>query len=727
MDPEFFARQKQPAVALSNYVNHLHSLDLNQVTVWQQTLDVEPDGWYISAEVDDVNWRELPQRELLLAWLKRTTEQIKQRSSPWPEEGNRRLTGVLSQLHFAPTVQAKNHLLQEHVPSETIAVTGNTVIDALFLAIEKLKKPEIKAEMEHMFPFLENSSRMVLITAHRRENHGEPMEAIAMAIKQLAFHYPDSIFVLPLYPNPKVKVPLSAHLAAINNVHLIEPQEYLPFVYLMMRATLILIYLLKECYMKKTLKLTTLSCALLYSSLGLTFESRSLEDSVEKAVLSNPEIGAQFQDFQSSLEGKKVARGALLPEINASARAGREWEGGTNWTRRGYTLELRQLLFDGFASLNEVKLLGLEKLSDYYELLATVDNVALEAALAHIDVLRYREMEGLAEENYQMHVSTLRQIEERQMSGIGRGVDLEQAYGREALAQSNLMVESGNLNDVLQRYQRIVGEPASASLLPAPSVAADLPVDNLNFNDSLRKNPSLLSKQALVQAADKGRSIARGRLSPTVHLKAATGRDRNPNPNNPSYRDAQASNVQIEATYNLYRGGADSARIRQTAAQEYAARDVRDYTCRNMQQELNIAWNTIERIRAQIPFLEAHEMATSRVRVAYMQQFQIGERSLLDVLDTENELFDARRAIASARYDLQQAELRWLTFSHRVLSALGLADPYADEVPEEMAQLDLSDEVIELCSKPVPNTSNLKPVSVKYNEGMNPPLLVEVE
>ena len=81
MDPEFFTRQKQPAVALSNYVNCLLSLDLNQVTVWQQALDIEPDGWYISAEVDDVNWRELPQRELLLTWLKRTTEQIKQRSS----------------------------------------------------------------------------------------------------------------------------------------------------------------------------------------------------------------------------------------------------------------------------------------------------------------------------------------------------------------------------------------------------------------------------------------------------------------------------------------------------------------------------------------------------------------------------------------------------------------------------------------------------------------------
>lgn len=479
----------------------------------------------------------------------------------------------------------------------------------------------------------------------------------------------------------------------------------------------------------KKIKLTVLACVFAYGSPSWGMDSLSLEQSVERAILSNPEVGARFQDFQSSLEGKNVAKGALLPEVNASGWTGREWEGSasdraaSDWTRRGYTVELRQLLFDGFSTLNAVKQLGFEKLAGYYELLATVDNVALAAADAHIDVLRYRDLRELAEENYYMHASTLRQIEERQRSGIGRGVDLEQAYGREALAQSNVMTESGNLNDILQRYQRIVGAPAPAILLTPPSVAADIPQKPDNFNSFLIHNPSLLSKQALVQAAKLGKDSAKGRLSPTLELKAATGRDKNPNPNTPNYRDTQSSNVQLVMSYNLYRGGADSARIRQTAAQEYAARNVRDYTCRNIQQELNIAWNNIERIRSQIPFLEKHELATSRVRVAYMQQFQIGERSLLDVLDTENELFDARRALINARYDLQKTELRWLTFSHRVLPALGLAAPHSDVEPEEIKQLDLSDEVIAICSKPKPDTSNLKPVEISYGENLTPPVI----
>lgn len=481
--------------------------------------------------------------------------------------------------------------------------------------------------------------------------------------------------------------------------------------------------------MNLNLKLIALSCALIFSTSSFAAENMSLAQSVERAVLSNPELGARFQDFQSSLEGQKVARGALLPEINAQAWTGKEWQGSasnrasSNWTRRGYTVELRQLVFNGFKTVNQVKQLGLEKLSAYYELMATVDNLAFEAAKAHIDVQRYREMEALARENYDMHLSILRQIEDRQVSGIGRGVDLEQAYGRQALAQSNLMTESGSLNDVLQRYHRIVGVPAPAILFDAPSVEDSLPVTIGPFDKELRRSPSILSKQALVQAANAGKNVARGNLSPTLELKAATGRDKNPNPNNPDYRDAQSSSVQLVASYNLYRGGADSARIRQTIAQEYAARDVRDYTCRNMQQELNVAWNGIQRLRSQIPFLQQHEMATSKVRVAYMQQFHIGQRSLLDLLDTENELFDARRALSNAQYDLQQAELHWLALANKILPAVGLAQPYDEHLPKEADGIEFPEETFQACMTPLPDLTNLKPMDVQYGRNLTPPHL----
>lgn len=160
--------------------------------------------------------------------------------SPWPEEANRRLTGVLSTLHFAPTIRAKENLLAEQVPDERIIVTGNTVIDALMLAVQRLEQQEYQQEFSARFDFLEKFERMVLITIHRRENHGEPLVHIVNAIKRLSERYPDTAFTLVLHPNPNVKLYLQENLAGLPNVFLLPPQEYLPFVFLMKKCHFIL-------------------------------------------------------------------------------------------------------------------------------------------------------------------------------------------------------------------------------------------------------------------------------------------------------------------------------------------------------------------------------------------------------------------------------------------------------------------------------------------------------
>lgn len=449
---------------------------------------------------------------------------------------------------------------------------------------------------------------------------------------------------------------------------------------------------------------------------------------VEKALTTHPEVKARYEDFVSSLEGQNVARGEWRPQVTAQGWAGKEWrtrisgESNKDWSRPGWNLDLRQLLFDGGTTTENIRQWGFEKLSGYYELLATSNNTANETVAAYLDVLRYREMVRLAKNNYDLHDSTLAQIRERQMSGVGRGVDLEQANGRLALAQANLMTENGNLNDVSQRYRRLVGEYPVGNMDPVPDVGGKFKLgsDVLNFEDSLRRNPSLLSKQALVLAAQAGEKSAKGTRAPLVELRAGVGRDRT-DPDG-IYRDMQTANVQVVMTYHLYRGGADEARVRQTAAQGYAAKDVADYTCRNVQQELSVAWNNIVRLRQQLPFLLEHEISTSKVREAYQQQFKIGQRSLLDLLDTENELFDARRALTNAQYDLKIQEYQSLALSSKLLESLELAQPYSSSLPEENESLALPDHMLTTCMTPVPNTENLVPVVV-YREGVQPPLL----
>ena len=161
--------------------------------------------------------------------------------SPWPEEGNRKLTGALAALHFAPTELSRENLLQESVKPKTISVTGNTVIDALQWVVAKLKQSEnISMQFSEQFSFLDDSKRMILVTGHRRESFGSGFENICKALKTIALKYPESDIVYPVHLNPNVREPVTRLLSGIDNIHLIEPLDYLPFVYLMNQAYLIL-------------------------------------------------------------------------------------------------------------------------------------------------------------------------------------------------------------------------------------------------------------------------------------------------------------------------------------------------------------------------------------------------------------------------------------------------------------------------------------------------------
>jgi UDP-N-acetylglucosamine 2-epimerase (non-hydrolysing) len=159
--------------------------------------------------------------------------------SPYPEEANRKLTAVLTKYHFVPTYYARENLLSEKVSHDFIFVTGNTVIDALLLIKNKIEKtPKLQRMLEDRFHFLR--SKVVLITGHRRENFGHGFEDICLAIKTLAKNFSNVDFVYPVHLNPNVQEPVKRYLSGLNNVYLIEPQEYVPFVYLMMRSYIIL-------------------------------------------------------------------------------------------------------------------------------------------------------------------------------------------------------------------------------------------------------------------------------------------------------------------------------------------------------------------------------------------------------------------------------------------------------------------------------------------------------
>jgi len=160
--------------------------------------------------------------------------------APWPEEMNRRLAGALTTIHFSPTVRARENLLLENVPAERICVTGNTVIDALLNVVDRVRNDATLARtFARQFGFLDTGKRLVLVTGHRRENFGDGFERICRGLATLAGRN-DIEIVYPVHLNPNVQEPVKRILAGIGNIHLIEPLDYLPFVYLMDRSSIII-------------------------------------------------------------------------------------------------------------------------------------------------------------------------------------------------------------------------------------------------------------------------------------------------------------------------------------------------------------------------------------------------------------------------------------------------------------------------------------------------------
>lgn len=399
----------------------------------------------------------------------------------------------------------------------------------------------------------------------------------------------------------------------------------------------------------------------------------SVREAAQKAVVANPEVQARWHVFRASQDEQDVARGGYLPRLDLAAGIGREHQhdpglADRDYTRRGATLTLTQMVFDGFATSSEVSRLGYAKLTRYFELVDASETAALEALRAYEDVLRYRELVKLAQDNYVQHKQVFDQIAERAKAGVGRRVDLEQANGRLALAESNLLTEASNLHDVSTRYQRVVGEVPAAGLAPVELGREGLPPA---VAEALRLayagNPAFNAAVENIRAAQSELEGRRSRFYPRLDLRA-----RGDVGQNIDGVDGHSNTrvVELVLNYNLFNGNSDRAALRQYAERLNTAKDQRDKACRDLRQTLAIAHNDVQRLEEQKRYLDQHQLSIAKARDAYRKQFDIGQRTLLDLLDTENEYFQARRAYTNAVYDQGIAIARTLAGMGRLLPAL---------------------------------------------------------
>jgi len=411
-----------------------------------------------------------------------------------------------------------------------------------------------------------------------------------------------------------------------------------------------------------------------------------LKSAVEKAVTSNPEVTARFNAYLAANEAVGVARSGFLPRIDFNAGIGRDSDRITsrnpetqNLSRSQLGLSLTQLLWDGLGTQREVERVSHEKLTRYFELLDVTEQTALEAARAYYDVIRYRRLVALAEENYIAHRSASQRIQSKFSAGVGSGVDLEQANARLALAESNLTTEVANLHDVSSRYLRIVGETPPQGALPTTLLDKGLPggIDDV-LSTAVRQSPSVSASIESLRAARAATDVSRSAFQPKLEARARADGGKNIDGILDQKRN---STVELVLNWNLYKGGGDQARVRQQTNIVSQAADLRDKACRDTRQTTAIAFNDIRKLTDQLAQLDRNTLAIEKARDAYRQQFDIGKRSLLDLLNAENELYTAKRAYATADVDRALAYARTQAGLTQLTTQLGIAraDRNADE------------------------------------------------
>jgi adhesin transport system outer membrane protein len=410
-----------------------------------------------------------------------------------------------------------------------------------------------------------------------------------------------------------------------------------------------------------------------------TAAANNVKDAALQAIEFNPDVQASWHEFTAAEQEVRIARSGYLPTVDIGATTGktnRDYDGRASYTNNQAQLTLSQMLFNGFRTSGEVEQFDSARLVRYYELLNAVETTALEAVRAYEDVKRNRDLVELARNNYTKHREVYSQIEERAASGVGRRVDLEQVAGRLALAESNLLTEASNLHDVTARYLRVVGQLPAEDLVETELAQKKLPEDiRSTLVLAYQGNPGFHAAIKNISAAQAAVKVERSGYYPKAELRArqVTSRNQNgfDNRTDPdSYGDESA--VELALTYNLYSGGANRAAVRRSLELVNQAKDLRDQACIDLRQDTQIAYNDALRINEQLTSLQQHRLSSDKVRIAYAEQFNIGQRTLLDLLDAENEYFQASRALIIANGDLGIAHARSLAAMGSLLPALGI-------------------------------------------------------
>jgi len=405
----------------------------------------------------------------------------------------------------------------------------------------------------------------------------------------------------------------------------------------------------------------------------------NLNEVIAQTMRTNPDFLISQVNQQAAEQRLSQAQAGYWPQINLYVGGGREYSensstrlnspsGHVTLNRLETGINLSQTLFDGFYTKQDVHKQRQQLEASQQNSENKRNTLSLSAAEVYIEVQRRRALLELAKDNLVTHQKTVEQIHQLTTSGVGQQADLRQAQSRLALATANLIQAEGNQRDSESSFQRVVGElPQALDEISMTALQTRLPQDITAGLIIMEKHPALEVAKRELTAAQAEYARVGAAFWPTVKLELQVADNENVD-GIPGTNDQASAMLQMQ--YNLFRGGADSARRKEAALQQQAARLQIENARRELEENFRLAWSTLQTVRNRLEHLTQHQQSSEDVLYAYRQQFKLGRRSLLDVLDAEREWHNARATLTSARYSETFATLRILASMGILFSTL---------------------------------------------------------
>lgn len=388
---------------------------------------------------------------------------------------------------------------------------------------------------------------------------------------------------------------------------------------------------------------------------GGVAHATTLEQAIKQTLTSHPQVSASANSRYSADQDLRAAQGGYLPSLDVTAGTGWEQTDNTstraaddhrrNLHRSESSINLTQNIFNGFGTTSEVARQRATVDSRAWSVMDTSENTALAAIQSYLDVLMRQQMVTLAEQNLKNHERVFDQIKLRTEQGVGREADYEQAEARLSQAQNNLLTEQTNLEDSIATYRSIVGaEPLDLSLPVKLKAPASLEAARKSMLDN---SPLLKQADADIEATHQQYEAAKSKFYPNVNVEVGRRMDNNVDGTRGHDQEWQAM---VRMRYNVYNGGTDQATLSSYAYKMREAKDVKNNALRQLNQELRLAWNAYQNAERQLPIAKNYAERSQTVRSAYQEQFSMGDRTLLDMLDSENEVFTAQRRYVELQF-----------------------------------------------------------------------------